>query len=609
MVAGLAALASLSIGATYVATEPERVDIQIDSHAVIDMFNQATRMSGAIRDQELAVDDYLLSRNPAARERYEAAVRAELLLSEDIRRQQPEDFPGVKAAAARITEQTEMWRTQFAQPAVSAVDRNSSLEISAIFEAAAKDQGPSIASINDLITELDAAQADIATREDNLASIRALAGAFGIAVMLLGAIASVVLIRRWVVRPLDSLLATATEVEAGKDSRFVAERDDEIGRLGQALERMRLALSGDAETSAVLNRFTEVTTFAADDTDVARSNLEALDLLVHPDAAVTHVLNRSKDRAIPEATLGSAMAEILPLNTLSHCPGIVRGSIYVTPDAAQPLSVHCPVYPTKSGTLACVPLAHGEVVGSVHMVWEKTNAFPLELRANVARIAEHAALAIANRRLLAALRGMASTDARTGLANTRAFDQAVEDALAARTADERIAVLMLDLDHFKDFNDRYGHPSGDEALRAFADILRSCVREGDVAARYGGEEFAVMLITDRRRHCPGDRRTNPEPHRIDRDLPGAGHFRPDQRVDRRLIRSERGAGSRQPAPAGRRGALSSEGGRTQSCRACRFAETGGCRSAQAQGQLTANRPTLGQRLNSSSVSTRAKIRV
>jgi two-component system, cell cycle response regulator len=127
------------------------------------------------------------------------------------------------------------------------------------------------------------------------------------------------------------------------------------------------------------------------------------------------------------------------------------------------------------------------------LFWEHPDAFGLEMRSSVARIAEHAALAIANRRLLAALQGMANTDARTGLANTRAFDQMLESALSARREGEAIAVLMLDLDHFKDFNDRYGHPSGDEALRTFASILRSCLRDGDIAARYGGEEFAVVL--------------------------------------------------------------------------------------------------------------------
>lgn len=191
--------------------------------------------------------------------------------------------------------------------------------------------------------------------------------------------------------------------------------------------------------------------------------------------------------------MGGAIAEVLPLGMLTHCPGLQRGSMYVVDDAAAQLSVHCPIYPVDHGTLACVPLSSGESIGAVHLFWERPNALPLELRSSVIRIAEHAALGIGNRRLLAALEGQANTDPRTGLANSRAFDRALEEALASRKPDEPVSVLMLDLDHFKDFNDRYGHPGGDVALRSFAEVLRSCMRDGDVASRYGGEEFAVLL--------------------------------------------------------------------------------------------------------------------
>lgn len=142
----------------------------------------------------------------------------------------------------------------------------------------------------------------------------------------------------------------------------------------------------------------------------------------------------------------------------------------------------------------CVPLtALGETVGAVHLSWTAKDALPISMRATISRLAEHTALSIGNRRLVYALQGMANTDARTDLPNSRAFDERVESALDRRGPGRTDAILMLDLDHFKDFNDRYGHPAGDEALRAFAGVLRSTVRETDVAARYGGEEFAVYL--------------------------------------------------------------------------------------------------------------------
>ncbi|MEA2579046.1 MAG: hypothetical protein QOD78_2634 [Chloroflexota bacterium] len=495
VVAGMALLSTLSISGVYLATESERADVRIDGHAVADLYNHTVRLSNAIRDQEAAVDDYLLGGTPETRARYAKAEQTELRLEVEMRdlATVTDEYPGIPNALSLLARDSGTWREGFAVPAIKAVDDGSSVQVSRLIARVTRDHDQTLGRVDRLIVELATAQADINGRDDALTQTRSTAVEVGVALMLLAAAASLVLVRRWVADPLARLLTTAGSVEAGADVPFVTERDDEIGRLGHALEQMRSALQLDVDRSSILNRFTEVTTFAADDTAVASANIEALRLLVQPDAAVTHVLNQSKDRAIPEASFGAAVAEVLPLNALSHCPGVVRGSIYVAADAAAPLSVHCPIYPTDHGTLACVPLAHGESVGAVHLFWERPGAFGLEHRASVARIAEHAALAIANRRLLAALQGMADTDARTGLANTRSFDLMLEDSLMTRGEHETVAVLMLDIDHFKDFNDRYGHPSGDEALRTFAGILRSCLRDDDIAARYGGEEFAVVL--------------------------------------------------------------------------------------------------------------------
>lgn len=86
-------------------------------------------------------------------------------------------------------------------------------------------------------------------------------------------------------------------------------------------------------------------------------------------------------------------------------------------------------------------------------------------------------------------------DALTGVANRRAFDQALQAEWSrARRSGQGMALLMVDIDHFKAFNDRFGHPLGDACLRAVATALSGCATRGsDVVARYGGEEFAVVV--------------------------------------------------------------------------------------------------------------------
>ncbi len=95
-------------------------------------------------------------------------------------------------------------------------------------------------------------------------------------------------------------------------------------------------------------------------------------------------------------------------------------------------------------------------------------------------------LELANRQLAV----LATTDGLTGLANHRHFRQ---ELARLRPTLSVTSLMILDVDHFKSFNDEFGHPAGDAVLAELANVLRTCVRENDLLARYGGEEFAILL--------------------------------------------------------------------------------------------------------------------
>jgi diguanylate cyclase len=85
------------------------------------------------------------------------------------------------------------------------------------------------------------------------------------------------------------------------------------------------------------------------------------------------------------------------------------------------------------------------------------------------------------------------TDPLTGIANRKAFDAAMETAMLALAEGEAVSLMMCDIDHFKKFNDSWGHQTGDQVLRLVANCLSDNVKGRDTAARYGGEEFGVLL--------------------------------------------------------------------------------------------------------------------
>ena len=143
----------------------------------------------------------------------------------------------------------------------------------------------------------------------------------------------------------------------------------------------------------------------------------------------------------------------------------------------------------------CVPLLKENIVLGVLNI-ESDSSRPLtEKDVNLlTSFASPVAMAIDNARLHARVTSLALTDGMTGLFNRRAFDQFLETEITrAQRYNHALSLIMIDMDSFKEFNDTYGHPAGDERLKAIANILLENMRDPDVAARYGGEEFAIIL--------------------------------------------------------------------------------------------------------------------
>jgi diguanylate cyclase (GGDEF)-like protein len=163
--------------------------------------------------------------------------------------------------------------------------------------------------------------------------------------------------------------------------------------------------------------------------------------------------------------------------------------------AARALGTLAPAQdPCSSGIRLAIPFAIlGEARGFIEI--EIRRAFTDELVELLQIVANHTAVAIENSGLYARVQTQAITDGLTGLFNHRYFYERLEQECArARRYDLPLALLMIDIDDFKTFNDRCGHQRGDKVLRDVAGILQRGVRCGiDLPARYGGEEFAILL--------------------------------------------------------------------------------------------------------------------
>ena len=157
-----------------------------------------------------------------------------------------------------------------------------------------------------------------------------------------------------------------------------------------------------------------------------------------------------------------------------------------------------------TGKCLCVPMVgHGDMLGVLHlefakeaMILAEPGSESLEVIAQrlATTVAGQVALSLASLRLRETLRDQSIRDPLTGLFNRRFMEESLEREMQrAVRKNHPVSVLFVDLDHFKRFNDTFGHDAGDFVLRTVADLFRRLFRVDDVICRYGGEEFGIIL--------------------------------------------------------------------------------------------------------------------
>lgn len=204
------------------------------------------------------------------------------------------------------------------------------------------------------------------------------------------------------------------------------------------------------------------------------------------------LMRSSKDRLeVVESWNGQWQGEVA--YAPNECWALRTGQAYRVDNKVGKIA--CGHSPGLKGHMSCFPLvAQGETHGVLHFASEQDVAWTSADHGLAGAVAEQTSLALANLQLRESLRQQAIRDPLTGLYNRRYLLETVDHELSRATRrDQSVSLMMIDLDHFKNFNDEYGHDIGDFILSEFGRLLRIIIREEDIPCRYGGEEFVVLF--------------------------------------------------------------------------------------------------------------------
>jgi len=240
--------------------------------------------------------------------------------------------------------------------------------------------------------------------------------------------------------------------------------------------------------------FAETLQIAGDEDEAHRLLQRHLERTLPATSAVVLNRNNSADRleAVTPLPPGSPLPATLRGAEPRSCLAVRSGRTHRENGGRQAL-LSCPVCAPVPGCSSCIPLTvGGEVIGSVLL--SRPDPYSEAEEQRIRESVGQAAPVLANLRNLAVAEIRAATDGLTGLPNKRAVTDALKRTFAqAATTKAPLALILLDLDHFKQVNDQRGHAVGDQVLANVGATLRGVLRARDFAGRNGGEEFALLL--------------------------------------------------------------------------------------------------------------------
>ncbi|MFT7460220.1 MAG: diguanylate cyclase (GGDEF)-like protein, partial [Planctomycetota bacterium] len=216
-----------------------------------------------------------------------------------------------------------------------------------------------------------------------------------------------------------------------------------------------------------------------------------------------YLLNESRTVVESVVSWGKNSESQIPVITPDDCWSLRQGKPHHVIDTNHGLiCMHLKDCPEHGYT--CVPIiAQGDMVGMIHIQYPKLNENLTQEEINhnidakrrlVNMTADNLALALVSLKLREALKTQSIRDPLTQLFNRRYMEETLEREYSrCKRLNESLGILMLDIDHFKSYNDKYGHNAGDIILTEIAKLLQVKLRKADVACRYGGEEFILIF--------------------------------------------------------------------------------------------------------------------